>query len=144
MSIEGVVLSPLKIIKDDRGAVMHFLRTDTAGFQGFGEMYLSVVNPGVTKGWKKHVTAYGHLAVPVGALRFVLQDLREDSSTKGEWMDVRLSPESYQLLIIPPGVAYAWKCESDVPAFLLNCSNELWRQDESITIPFEEIVYPNW
>lgn len=142
--IEGVVLSPLKIIKDERGAVMHFLRSDSEVFHGFGETYFSVVNPKVTKGWKQHVSAWGHLAVPVGKVRFVLHDLREGSSTKGSWMDVELGFENYQLLVVPPGVVYAWKCTSETPAYVLNCSNELWRQDESLTLPFESFVYPHW
>ena len=48
--IDGVVITPLKQIRDERGAVLHMLRTDAPHFAGFGEVYFSVVNPGVIKG----------------------------------------------------------------------------------------------
>src|SRR5688500_206386 len=52
--IEGVRLEPRQTFLDGRGAVLHVLRRDTPGFAGFGEIYVSEINPGVMKGWKRH------------------------------------------------------------------------------------------
>ena len=41
--IDGVIISPLKQILDERGKVMHMLRGDSEGFVGFGEIYFSVI-----------------------------------------------------------------------------------------------------
>ena len=37
--IEGVKITPLKIISDDRGSVMHMMRSDSPIFENFGEIY---------------------------------------------------------------------------------------------------------
>ena len=52
--IDGVEITPLKIIKDARGAVLHMININSAGFEKFGECYFSEINPNVIKGWKKH------------------------------------------------------------------------------------------
>ena len=52
--IEGVFIKPLKVFSDEKGRVMHMLRSDDDLFKKFGEVYFSIVNPSVIKGWKKH------------------------------------------------------------------------------------------
>jgi dTDP-4-dehydrorhamnose 3,5-epimerase len=141
MPIDGVILTPLKIIPDDRGQVMHMLRSDAPHFKQFGEMYFSCVYPGVTKGWKVHSTCWGNLAAPVGRLKIVLHDLREESPTKGQFQEVFLGETSYQLLTVPPGVAYAWKNLLPEMAVLANCATEPWTAGEGKNLPFEEIAY---
>ena len=41
--IEGVVITPLKQIPDERGNVMHMFRSDDPEFEKFGEIYFSVI-----------------------------------------------------------------------------------------------------
>ena len=47
--IDGVEIFPLRRIQDERGMVMHMLRADDKHFTNFGEIYFSVVYPGVIK-----------------------------------------------------------------------------------------------
>ena len=42
-NIEGIKITPLKIISDNRGSVMHMLRSDSDVFQKFGEIYFSTI-----------------------------------------------------------------------------------------------------
>ena len=49
--IEGVKITPLRQILDERGKVMHMLRNNDAHFQSFGEIYFSCVYPGAIKAW---------------------------------------------------------------------------------------------
>ena len=37
--IEGVEITPLKIISDKRGSVMHMLRNDSRMYKKFGEIF---------------------------------------------------------------------------------------------------------
>ena len=141
MTIPDVLLTPLKIIRDERGSVMHMMRADAPYFKSFGEIYFSTVNPGVTKAWKLHASAVGNVAVIDGRLKFVLCDRRETSPSKGTIMEVELGLENYQLLTIPPGIVYGWKNAEDKPAMLANCSSELWRADESKNLPADAIPY---
>ena len=57
--IEGVQITPLRQIEDERGKVMHMLREDSPVFERFGEIYFSFTNPnsknprgGRRKKWK--------------------------------------------------------------------------------------------
>ncbi|MGH7330833.1 MAG: hypothetical protein ACREJX_20990, partial [Polyangiaceae bacterium] len=52
--IDGVIISPRKIIPDDRGKVLHMLKRTDPEFQAFGEIYFSTIYPGVVKGWHLH------------------------------------------------------------------------------------------
>ncbi len=140
-NIAGVIITPLKILTDERGNVMHMLRSDAPYFEKFGEVYFSTVNPGVTKGWKLHSKSVSNLAAPVGHVKFVLSDQREDSPTKGQVHAVELGSDCYQLLIIPPGVAYAWQNAGATAAIIANCASEAWTAGESQNLPLESIIY---
>ena len=52
--IEGIKITPLKQIEDERGKVMHMLRNDSKTFTKFGEIYFSTVYPNKIKGWHLH------------------------------------------------------------------------------------------
>jgi dTDP-4-dehydrorhamnose 3,5-epimerase len=122
--IEGLHLEPLRVLADARGAVLHMLRADSPLFHGFGEVYLSEINPGVMKGWKRHLRATQHLVVPRGRVRFGFHDDRAGSSTCGTTAHCDLGrPDAYALVVIPPYVWYAWRCLGDQPALLVNCSD---------------------
>jgi dTDP-4-dehydrorhamnose 3,5-epimerase len=124
-SIEGVVVQSLRVIEDDRGAVLHMLRSDWNLFIGFGEVYFSEIKPGLFKGWKRHLRTTQHLTVPVGAVKFVLYDDRMESRSRGCIEHARLGrADEYRLLIIPPGIWYGWKCLTEYPALVANCVNE--------------------
>ena len=141
-NIDGVVLTPLKIIPDERGQVMHVLRSDSPQFTQFGEVYISCIYSGVIKGWKLHTTNAGNLAIPVGRVKFVLHDLRENSPTKGQTDVVFLGDNNYQLLSIPPGVAYGWKNLVPQTAYVINCASEPHQPGEAKMLPIEEIPHP--
>jgi len=81
--IEGVEIFPLKTIPDERGKVMHMLKSTDPHFEAFGEIYFSCVYPGVVKGWHKHSKMTINYAVPTGKIKLVLYDDRADSPTKG-------------------------------------------------------------
>lgn len=123
-AIEGVSLVPLKIIEDARGALLHVLRADSPLFERFGEVYVSEINPGVMKGWKRHLRMTQHLAVPSGRVKFAMHDNRAGSPTEGATASYELGrPDAYALLVVPPLVWYAWACVGDRPALLVNCAD---------------------
>ena len=122
--IQGVIAEPLRIIEDERGAVLHMLRADSPLFKGFGEVYFSQVNPGIIKGWKRHRRMTQRFAVPTGKIKVVMHDDRDESATKGWTSEVTLGrPDAYLLLIIPPMVWYSFQGLSSTPAIMANCSD---------------------
>jgi len=122
--IEGVTLTELRQICDERGAVLHMMRSDDKGFTHFGECYFSEMLPGFTKAWKHHREQTQNLAVPVGRIRVVIYDDREGSATKGQLQELELGrPDAYLRLRIPPGLWYGFTCVGDSPALLANCAD---------------------
>lgn len=121
--IDGVTLTPLRQIGDDRGKVMHMLRRDSPVFVDFGEIYFSTVHPGIVKGWHIHKRMVLNYAVPHGEVRVVLYDQRPESPTRGQVQEAVLSPEHYALLTIPPGVWSGFQGLGSETAILANCAS---------------------
>ena len=121
--IEGVILKPLRQIKDDRGKVMHMLRADDPMFTEFGEIYFSQVLPGVIKAWKLHTKMTQNYAVVSGNIRVVIHDSREDSPSKGQTDEYEIGQDNYALLRIPKGVWSGFVGLGDMPALIANCTD---------------------
>lgn len=122
--IDGVRLSTLQVIADERGAVLHMLKSTDPTFAGFGEMYFSRIAIGQRKAWRKHHSATSQLAVPQGQVLFALFDDRAASPSRGVAWDITLGESNYQLLTIPPGVWFAFHNVGSVEALIANCSSE--------------------
>jgi dTDP-4-dehydrorhamnose 3,5-epimerase len=120
--IEGVSIKPLRQILDERGKVMHMLRSDDPGYISFGEISFSVVYPGVVKGWHIHKKMTLNYAVPIGTIKLVLYDSRDSSKTHGELQELFLGPENYCLVQIPPLVWNGFKCVGTTTSIVANCS----------------------
>jgi dTDP-4-dehydrorhamnose 3,5-epimerase len=119
--IDGADLIPLRQIGDERGKVMHMLRSDTPHFTGFGEIYFSSVHPGIVKAWHLQCVARRHYAVPVGRIRAVLYDDRVGSPTAGAVEEFLIGEDNYQLLIIPPGIWSGFVALGEGPALVADC-----------------------
>ena len=106
--LRSVVTFPLRVIPGELGAVLHMIRPDSSQEQ-VGEVYFSEVEPGVIKGWKNHRRMTQRIAVPVGEVIFYTIDRRSESGNETSREMFRLGrEENYKLLVIPPGVWYAF------------------------------------
>ncbi len=124
LSIDGVFITKLDQITDERGTLLHMLRCDAVEFTKFGECYFSEVLPSAIKAWKRHREQTQNLAVPVGCIRLVIYDDRENSVTRGKIEILQLGrPDAYYRVCIPPNLWYGFTCISDAPALLANCSD---------------------
>ena len=143
--IDGVKITPLKQIPDERGKIMHMLRVDAEHFVSFGEIYFSCVYPGAIKGWHIHKEMILNYAVPHGHIKFVLYDDRPESPTYGELQELFLGPDNYCLVTVPPMVWNGFKGIGDEMAIVANCSsiphtaNEIDRKD-----PFDPSIPYDW
>jgi dTDP-4-dehydrorhamnose 3,5-epimerase len=120
--IHDVKVTPLRQIPDERGAVFHMLREDSPVFERFGEIYFSTVYPGVVKGWHIHKRMTLNYAVPVGMIKLVCYDDREDSPTRGTVQELHVGELNYALVTIPPLVWNGFKGEGAAPALVANCA----------------------
>jgi len=143
--IEGVIITPLRQILDERGKIMHMLTCEQAHFKSFGEIYFSCIYPNVIKGWHIHKKMILNYAVPHGRIKFVLYDDRINSSTRGEIQEIFLGPDNYNLVTVPPLVWNGFKGIGDEMAIVANCSSiphdpsEIDRLD-----PLDKRIPYNW
>jgi len=121
--IEGVIVQKLKQIVDSRGRVMRMVRADNPFFEKFGEVYFSEVLPGVVKAWKQHKVTTQLFAVPIGMVTLVVYDERANSNTKGSLEVLEIGRDNYQLVKIPPALWYGFKCISNQPSLVANCTD---------------------
>lgn len=128
--IEGAILKPLRVIPDERGFLMEILRRDDPFFREFGQVYLTVVYPGVVKGWHYHRLQTDHFCVVRGMAKVVLYDRREGSKTFGEVNEHFLGDHNRSLLVIPAGVLHGMKGVGTEPAFLVNTPTHVYNYKE--------------
>ena len=143
MMIEGIQVTPLKILKNPSGDVMRGIRSDENQFEGFGEVYFSKILSDKIKGWKYHKEMTMNLIVISGEVKFVLFDDRKNSNTKSQFDEYILSCNKYSRLTIPPKVWIAFKGLSLGESIIMNFSNILHDDQEVVTKEINELSY-NW
>lgn len=101
---------------------MHMLRATDPHFERFGEIYFSVVYPGVVKGWHRHSKMTLNYAVVSGMIKLVLHDDRPESPTRSLVQEIFMGEANYCLVRIPPMVWNGFKGVGTAPAIVANCS----------------------
>ncbi len=143
--IEGVLITPLRQIVDERGKVMHMLRADSTVFCEFGEIYFATVHPGAIKGWHIHKRMVLNYAVPHGHIKFVLYDDRPESTTRGQLQELFLGPDNYCLVTVPPLVWNGFKGIGTETAIVANCASIPHDPDEiERKSPFDPSIPYDW
>ncbi len=141
--IAGVTTTELREIADQRGSVLHMMRSDTRDFVRFGECYFSEIVPGAIKAWKRHAAQTQHIAVPVGRIRLVIYDERETSQTNGVVQVFELGrPDAYLRVRIPPGLWYGFACLESRPALIANCTDIPHDSADSVVRPIDDPSIP--
>ena len=135
--IEGVQLSPQKIIAVEGGDVLHGLKATDPGFRGFGEAYFSTIENGCVKAWKMHKKMVLNFLVPVGRIRFVIHDTNQP----GVFDEITLSRENYQRLTIQPGLWVGFTSDNEGPNLLMNLASIPHDPDEIERLPSEAFGY---
>jgi len=119
--INDIIITPLKIIPDNRGKVMHMLRNDSKIYQEFGEIYFSTIFYNSIKAWHLHKESTLNYVCISGKVKLVLYDDRNDSKTKGEYQELILSPEKYFLVTIPKNIWNGFKGIHEGESIIANC-----------------------
>jgi dTDP-4-dehydrorhamnose 3,5-epimerase len=144
-TIEGVTVTPLRRIPDERGAIFHMLREDSDAFERFGEIYFSMVYPGAIKAWHLHRTMTLNYAVPTGMIKLVCYDDREQSTTRGNLMELFVGEQNYVLVTVPPLIWNGFKGFGSRPALVANCSTIPHSPEEIVRLdPFSDDVPYDW
>lgn len=128
--IDGVKVKDLKVMPDERGLLMEMWRSDDPDFKQFGQVYVTMVYPGVVKAWHYHKIQTDHFVCVSGMAKVVLHDDREDSPTRGETNEFVIGWQRQRLIIIPNGVFHGFTAVGTEPAMIVNTPTELYNYDD--------------
>ena len=144
MAINGVNITPLSIIDTKGGDVLHAMKNSDHGYSGFGEAYFSTIEPDAIKGWKRHKQMVLNLVVPVGTVRFILFDDRDNQDNVNQFQEVTLSIEDgYSRLTIPPMIWVGFQGLGLQKSLVLNIANIEHSPEEVERKELAEIKF-NW
>jgi dTDP-4-dehydrorhamnose 3,5-epimerase len=142
--IDGVSVRQLRVITDERGAILHMLKRTDPEFQEFGEIYFSIVYQGMIKAWHIHSKMTLNYAVPVGAIKMVLYDDRAGSPTRGDFNEFYPGERNHFLISVPPGVWNGFRGVGAPFSLVANCATHVHDPEEisrldpfSATIPYD-------
>lgn len=142
-TIEGINFVNLRQISDERGSVLHVLRSDSPDFLKFGECYISEIFPNAIKAWKMHKRQTQNIAVPAGRVKIVIFDPRVKSDTFKNIMEFTVGrPDSYFRITIPPDIWYGFQSVSENPALIVNCSDIPHEKSESTLLEYDTNLIP--
>lgn len=139
--IDGVVVTRLKRIFNEKGDILHALKCSENSFSQFGEAYFSTVIMNDVKGWKKHSEMTLNLIVPTGGIKFVIFDDREKSPSKGLFQEVIINADNFVRLTVPAKVWMAFQGTGDGVNMLLNIASIEHDPEESINCELSRLDY---
>ncbi len=144
--IDGVLLHPLKVNKDNSGILVETLRTDWGGIYGngreFSMQYFSVTAPFVARDedvWHCHPNQEDRFIVAHGEVVTAIADNRDRSKTKGLLNLFHMkSQENPYILLIPKMTLHGFMVVSKDDGVLLNFPTRLYDPKEELRIPYKE------
>jgi len=144
-NIQGVKIIPLKKIPDERGTIMHGVRSDNI-LNDFGEVYFKKLYKGIVNGWHVHKTLILNYICIYGMIKLVLYDMRKDSPTYKQLQEIFIGEDNYCLVHIPAGIANGMKGLWAPYSIICNVASEPYNQSvryQRIDPHSREIPY-NW
>jgi len=127
--IEGVVWKPLQKYNDPRGWLCELFRHDELPAEYHPAMaYISVTQPSVARGPHEHVEQADFFCF-LGPSHFkvYLWDNRPGSKTYQARQTEIVGSDRPMALIIPAGVAHAYRNVGHEPGVVFNCPNRLYK-----------------
>lgn len=126
--IEDVLVKPLKKHVDERGWLTELWRTDQVPENIRPVMtYVSQTEPGVVRGPHEHVAQTDYFCfLGPGNFKVCLWDNRPASPTYDTYQELVVGQDSPTVVVVPQGVAHAYKNVSSVPGIVINCPNRLY------------------
>ena len=139
LSLDDILVRPLKRITTEGGDVMHALKKSDNGYNGFGEVYFSWVEQGAIKAWKCHQRMTLNLVVPLGAVQFVFHLPYPKETYRVE----KIGEARCVRLTVPPGIWFGFKGIASGSSMLMNLADIEHDDSEVLRKPLTEIKY-NW
>ena len=135
-ALEGILIVEPQVYQDQRGYFMETYRQSRYQASGLKSAFiqdnLSYSSKGTLRGMHFQVTKPQAKLIQVlaGKVFDVAVDLRQKSSTFGQWMGIVLSDENHRQLYVPEGFAHGFCVMSDSALFVYKCTEAYAPEDE--------------
>jgi dTDP-4-dehydrorhamnose 3,5-epimerase len=135
--IAGVLMIEPKVFGDSRGFFLESFHADRYAEYGIESNFVqdnySRSTKGVLRGlhFQKNYPQGKLVSVTSGVVFDVAVDIRQDSSTFGQWVGITLSADDHKQFYIPPGLAHGFCVLSDTADFQYKCTDYYHPEDEA-------------
>jgi dTDP-4-dehydrorhamnose 3,5-epimerase len=152
LGIEGVWLVESPVWKDDRGFFLEWFKKDdmknATGIDfGIEQANISLSSRGTLRGIHYSLAPRGQakwITCVSGTIKDVIVDIRPNSQTFGNWIEVELSGSSGQAVFICEGLGHGFVALEDNSAVAYLVSTPFSPTDEFEINPFDEKIGINW
>jgi dTDP-4-dehydrorhamnose 3,5-epimerase len=137
--IEGVEIKELTVFIDERGLFSEIIRGSDDFFRNrFAQLSYSMSFTGVAKAWHLHKKQTDWMCVLVGDIKLGLYDLRKNSPTYGELMEIFMGEiQGRRVVKIPPGIAHGYKIVNG-PMHIIYVTDREYDPEDELRIPHDD------
>jgi dTDP-4-dehydrorhamnose 3,5-epimerase len=135
--IPGVLIIEPKVFGDSRGFFLESFHADRYAEYGIESNFVQDNHSRSTKGvlrglhYQKKYPQGKLVSVTSGIVFDVAVDIRQDSSTFGQWVGIILSADDHKQFYIPPGLAHGFCVLSETADFQYKCTDYYHPEDEA-------------
>ena len=152
LRIEGAWLAESPIWKDDRGFFREWFKSEnikaaTGRDFGIEQANISLSSKGTLRGIHYSIAPRGQakwITCVSGSIQDVIVDIRPDSKTFGQWVDVELKGDSGKAVFISEGLGHGFLALEDNTAVAYLVSTPFSPTDEYEINPLDEKIGINW
>jgi dTDP-4-dehydrorhamnose 3,5-epimerase len=152
LGIEGVWLAESPVWSDNRGFFREWFKSEdiknvTGKDFGIEQANISYSSKGTLRGIHYSVAPRGQakwITCVAGSIQDVIVDIRPDSKTFGQWIDVELKGDSGSALCISEGLGHGFLALEDNTAVAYLVSTPFSPNDEFEINPLDEKIAIDW
>ena len=152
MNIKGAFYAESKVFKDERGFFREWFKSDiikiaTGRDFGIEQANISLSSRGTLRGIHYSIAPRGQakwVTCVAGLIKDVIVDIRSESETFGQWIEVELSGDSGQAVLISEGLGHGFLALEDNTTVAYLVSTPFSPTDEFEINPLDEKIGINW
>jgi dTDP-4-dehydrorhamnose 3,5-epimerase len=152
LGIDGAWVAESPMWSDDRGFFREWFKSedvkaDTGREFGIEQANISLSSAGTLRGIHYSVAPQGQakwITCVVGSIQDVIVDIRPDSNTFGQWLDVELKSDSGKAVLISEGLGHAFLALEDKTAVAYLVSTPFSPAEEYEINPLDEKIGIKW
>jgi dTDP-4-dehydrorhamnose 3,5-epimerase len=152
LGIDGAWLAESPVWSDDRGFFREWFKSEdvklaTGRDFGIEQANISISSVGTLRGIHYSIAPRGQakwVTCVAGSIQDVIVDIRPDSKTFGQWIDVELKGDSGKAVLISAGLGHGFLALEDNTAVVYLVSTPFSPTDEFEINPLDEKIGIKW